>query len=62
MSKDPKYHTVANAVRLERVEETDEVFIVFQITDEDFKQRIQKNWLDDIELKLIGKSLIIKEK
>lgn len=55
MSKDPKFNTVAKAVRLERIEATDDVFVVFQIVDEDFKQRIQNNWLDDIEL-------IIKEK
>lgn len=61
MSKDPKYHTVAKAVRLERIKETDEVFIVFQVIEENFKQRIQKNWKDDIELKLVDKSLVLKE-
>ena len=55
MSKDPKFHTVAKAVRLERIQETDEVFIVFQVIDEMFKQRIQNNWEDDVELKLVVK-------
>ncbi|HMB99995.1 MAG TPA: hypothetical protein VKN14_03055 [Flavobacteriaceae bacterium] len=57
MSKDPKYHTVAKAVKLERVDSTGEVFVTFRIINEDFKQRLQKNWLDDVELELI-----IKEK
>lgn len=61
MSKDPKFHTVAKAVRLERDSNTDEVFIVFQVIDEDFKQRIQKHWKDDIELEMKDKSLIIKD-
>lgn len=50
--------TVANAVRVEINTKTDEVYIVFQIIDEDFKKRIKENWNQDIDLKLIGKALV----
>jgi hypothetical protein len=48
---------VAKAVRMEFDELKDDVYIVFKITDEQFKQKIRANWLDDVELKLLGKDL-----
>ena len=53
--------TVATAARIEVNEDTGEMYIVFQITDEEFKNKIKKDWMQDIELKLIGKSLIKKQ-
>lgn len=53
--------TVATVVRMEHNENTDELFLVFQIIDEGFKKRIKKNWMEDVPVKLIGKSLIIKD-
>lgn len=61
MSKDPKYETVAKAVRVEIDEDTDDVYLVFKITDLKLRQDIRKNWLQDIEFKIIGKELIVKE-
>ena len=52
--------TVAVAVRIEHNPDNDELFLVFQIVDEDFKSRIKKDWTQDIDLQLIGKSLKIK--
>jgi hypothetical protein len=49
--------TVANAVRIEFNPKTDELYIVFQVVDEQFKNKIKDNWMQDIELKLIGRSL-----
>lgn len=53
---------VATAVRLEVDENKDDVYIVFLITDEQFKQKVRENWLQDLECKLINKSLVRKGK
>ena len=61
MAKDPKYRTVAKAIRLDIDKQTDEFFIVFKITDTSFKQKIRDNWNADVELELRDKELVIKE-
>jgi hypothetical protein len=48
---------VAVAARMEIDNSTDDVYIVFKVINEDFKRRIRGNWLDDVELKVIGKTL-----
>ena len=53
--------TVANAVRIEFNPKSDELFIVFQVVDEDFKSKIKENWMQDIELKIIGRSLVMEK-
>lgn len=57
---DPNYEEVANAIRLEVDENTNDVYIVFKITNEKFKQKIRENWMDDVELKVLNKKLIKK--
>jgi hypothetical protein len=52
------YHTVATAVRIEHIPETDRVFLVFEIVDEQFKQKIKADWTQDIDLELKGKELV----
>lgn len=52
---------VAEAVRLEFEEKTGDLYIVFKITDEKYKQNIKKTWVDDIEFKLIDRKLITNE-
>jgi len=52
---------VAKAVRIEHNPDSDAVYLVFEITDEDFKLRIKRNWTDDIDLKVIGKDLALEE-
>lgn len=55
-----KNYTVATAVRVEYIKDSDDVYLVFQIVDEDFKKRIKQDWVgSDIELKLIDRKLII---
>lgn len=56
---DPKAlnQTVAVAVRIEHEAETDRVFLVFEVVDEKFKQRIKQDWTQDIDLKVVGKNL-----
>jgi hypothetical protein len=53
--------TVAVVVRMEHNPDNDELFLVFQVIDEEFKKRMKKDWMQDVELQLIGKELVIKE-
>lgn len=53
--------TIAQAVRVEYNEHTDELFLVFQVIDEGFKLRIKKDWMEDVSVKIIGKRLFLKE-
>jgi len=46
---------------MEHNPETNELYLVFVIVDEDFKKRIKEDWMQDIELKLLGKNLVVKE-
>jgi len=54
----PNEQIIGEAVRIEYEEKTGKLFIVFEIRDEKQKQDIKKNWADDIEYKLIDKSLV----
>ena len=54
----PNEQQVAEAVRIEYEEKTGKLFIVFEVTDEKFKQDIKRNWTQDIEYKLIDKMLV----
>jgi hypothetical protein len=58
MSDDSRFHVVAKAVRLEYLENRDEVYIVFKVIDEQFKKQIQRDWQKDVELRVVGKSLV----
>lgn len=49
---------VGEAVRVEYTEQDGKLFLVFEITNEKYKQDIKKNWTRDIEFKLIDKSLV----
>lgn len=51
---------VAEAVRIEYEEGTGKLYIVFEVKDEKYKQDIKKNWMNDIEFRLIDK-LLVKE-
>jgi hypothetical protein len=52
------YDTVARAIRMEIDPITGDLYLVFKVIDESFKQRVRDNWMDDVELKLLGRSLI----
>ena len=41
------HKTVAKLIRLEKSKNKDDLFIVFEVIDEDFKQRIKSDWLVD---------------
>lgn len=53
--------TVGEAVRVEYTEHDGKLFLVFEITNEKYKQDIKKNWVKDIEFRLVDK-LLIQEK
>ena len=52
------YDTVARAIRMEIDPITGDLYLVFKVIDESFKQRVRDNWMDDVELKLLGRALI----
>jgi len=49
---------VAEAVRIEYEEKTGKLYIVFEVKDEKYKQDIKKNWVKDIEFRLVDKFLV----
>lgn len=49
---------VAEAVRIEVEEKTGKVFIVFEVKNEKLKKDIKTNWTEDIEYRIIDRSLI----
>lgn len=52
---------IGEVTRIEYIEKDGRLFLVFEIKDEQYKQKIKKNWVEDIEYKLIDKSLIMEE-
>jgi hypothetical protein len=54
----PNEEVVAEAVRIEFEEKTGKLYIVFEVVDEKYKQDIKKNWIQDIEFRLIDKCLV----
>lgn len=53
MKEIDKYQEVATAVRLEHDPKTDIFYLVFQITDEKFRNKIKMDWTQDIDLRVI---------
>lgn len=51
------FDTVARAIRMEVDTITGDLYLVFKVIDESFKQRVRDNWMDDVELVLLGKEL-----
>jgi len=55
------YDIVGEAVRMEFEEKTGKLYLVFEIKNEKYKQNIKKNWVEDIEYKIIDRNLVIEE-
>jgi len=53
-----KLDTVARAIRMEIDPLTGDLYLVFKVIDESFKQRIRENWDADVKLKILGRELI----
>ncbi|HLG27097.1 MAG TPA: hypothetical protein VI423_04870 [Paenisporosarcina sp.] len=58
MNRKATNHTIAKAVRVEYEPKSDAVYLVFEVTDERFKQVIRKDWMQDMDVKIIGRELI----
>ena len=52
---------IGEAVRVEYIEESGQLFLVFEITSEKYKQDIKKNWYKDIEYRIVDKNLVKNE-
>jgi len=52
---------LAEAVRIEFEQKNGNVYIVFKVIDEKFKNDIKNNWTKDIEYRLIDRSLYTKD-
>jgi hypothetical protein len=52
------FDTVARAIRMEVDPNTGDLYLVFKVIDENFKQRIRESWDADVELKVLGKDLV----
>lgn len=57
----PNEQVIGEAVRVEFEDKTGKLFIVFEIKDEKHKLDIKKNWVNDIEFRLVDKLLVKEE-
>ena len=53
------YEEVADAIRIEFDEETDDLLIVFRVTNPRYKHLVKQNWTKDIEFQIKNKKLVI---
>lgn len=49
---------LAEVVRLEYDEKADKLYMVFEVKNQLFKQKIKREWTEDLEFKLIDKQLV----
>lgn len=52
---------LAEVVRIEYESKNGDLFIIFKVIDEKFKNEIKNNWTSDIEYRIIDKSLILND-
>lgn len=50
---------IKKACRIEYDEKTGKLYLVFEIKNEKVKKDIKENWTDDIEYRLVDKTLIL---
>lgn len=51
-------HTIAKVIRVEHDPDTDKIYLVFEVVDEGFRQKVKKDWMQDIDVKLAGRNLV----
>jgi hypothetical protein len=49
---------IGEAIRVEYEEKSGRLFLVFEIINEKYKQSIKRDWINDIEFRLIDKMLV----
>lgn len=54
-----EYDEVAEAIRIEHNSDSDDLLIVFRVTNPKYKQLIKQNWTKDIEFRVVDKKLVI---
>lgn len=52
---------VGEAIRVEYDEKSGKIYLVFEITNEKYKQNIKKDWTKDIEFKIIDRKLVTND-
>jgi len=52
---------IAEAVRCEVDEDSGKFYIVFEVLDPVFKLKLKKEWVNDIEFEMVGKTLTLGE-
>lgn len=52
------HDTVARAVRMEVDPLTGDLYLVFKVVDEAFKQKVREDWDQDIDLQILGRDLV----
>ena len=52
------HDTVARAIRMEVDPNTGDLYLVFKVIDESFKQRVRENWSADVKLEILGRDLV----
>lgn len=52
---------IGTASRIEYEEKTGRLFLVFEIVNEKHRQDIKKNWVGDIEFRLVDRNLVRNE-
>ena len=57
----PNEQVVGEAIRVDYSEKDGRLFLVFEIFDEKYKKDIKENWTNDIEFKIINRSLVKNE-
>lgn len=51
---------IGEAIRVEFEEKTGKICLVFEITNEKYKQDIKRDWTKDIEFRIIDRSLVLE--
>lgn len=54
-----EYDEVAEAIRIEHDEKSDDLLIVFRVTNPKYKHLIKQNWTKDIEFRVVDKKLVM---
>ena len=54
----PDEQVIGEAIRLEYSQTDGKLFIVFEITNEKHKKYIKETWVDNIEYKIIGRTMV----
>lgn len=52
---------LAEACRIEYDEKQDKLYIVFEVKNLPFKQKIKKDWTKDLEFVLVDKTLVLSK-